>query len=136
MNAETEITIINFLKKRIPEISGIYVFGSFADYTATNESDIDIGFLTRNKISAVEKWEVQEELASLLDSDVDLVDLKDASVILRTEVIEKGKRIYSSDTYETDYFEMTTYSMYADLNESRIDILNDFKEKYGRDTTK
>jgi hypothetical protein len=27
---------------------------------------------------------------------------------------------------------LVTYSMYADLNESRRNILNDIKEKYGR----
>ncbi len=95
---------------------GIYIFGSYADNTATRESDIDIAFLTFEKITSVEKWKVQEELASILDNDIDLVDLKDATVILRAEVVEKGKLIYSFDSYQIDYFEMTTYSMYADLN--------------------
>lgn len=134
MKAKTEITIINFLKEKISDISGIYIFGSFADETATSNSDIDIGFLNQQKIDPVKKWEIQEELASILDNDIDLVDLKDASVILRAEVIEKGKLIYSSDKYLTGYFEMTTYSMYADLNETRSDILTDYKEKYGRDS--
>jgi uncharacterized protein len=134
LKTKTEITIINFLKEKISDISGIYIFGSFADQTATSNSDIDIGFLTQQKIDPVKKWEIQEELASILDNDIDLVDLKDASVILRAEVIEKGKLIYTSDQYQTDYFEMTTYSMYADLNESRMDVLTDYEEKYGRDS--
>ena len=95
------------------------------------ESDIDIAFLTFQKISPVEKWEAQEELASILNRDIDLVDLKNATIILRAEVIEKGKLIFSADSYQIDYFEMTTYSMYADLNETRMDILTDFKERYG-----
>lgn len=136
MKKDTEIEIIDFLKKEIPEIVSIYIYGSFANNTSNSESDIDIGFLTNGKISSLKKWEIQEKLAADLDKDVDLVDLKDASVILKTEVIENGKLIYTSDSYKTDYFEMTTYSMYADLNESRMDILNDFKEKYGRDSDK
>lgn len=136
LKEQTEIQIIEFLKERIPKLVGIYIFGSYADNSATPASDIDIAFLTFSKVSAVEKWKIQEELASILDIDIDLVDLKDATVILRAEVIEKGKLIYSADSYQVDYFEMTTYSMYADLNESRMDIINDYKEKYGRDSNK
>lgn len=136
LNEQIKIQIINFLKTRIQEIQGIYIFGSIADDTATPKSDIDIAFLTNQKISAVEKWEIQEELASLLNKDVDLVDLKDANIILRSEVIEKGQLIFVADAYQVDYFEMITYSMYADLNESRAEILNDYKEKYGRDSVK
>jgi hypothetical protein len=89
----------------------------------------------KTAILTLQKWKIQEELASILDNDVDLVDLKDATIVLRAEVVEKGKLIYSADTYQVDYFEMTTYSMYAGLNESRADILKEYKEKYGRDSS-
>lgn len=134
MEENAEIQIIDLLKSKIPKLVGIYIFGSYADNTATRESDIDIAFLSFERITAVEKWKIQEELASILDKDIDLVDLKDATVILRAEVVEKGKLIFSGNKYQVDYFEMTTYSMYADLNESRAEILNDYKEKYGRDS--
>jgi len=136
LKQQIEIKIIDFIRKKISDVISIYIFGSFAANQETPTSDLDIAYLATNKIDSVKKWEIQEELASLLDIDVDLVDLQEASVILRTEVIEKGKLIFSNDKYETDYFEMTTYSMYADLNESRVDILNDYKTKYGRDFTK
>ena len=100
----------------IPELLGIYIFGSYANNTMTPESDIDIAFLSFQKISPVEKWKIQEELASVLNQDVDLIDLKDATTILRTEVVEKGKLIFSGDPYQVDHFEKITYSMYTDLN--------------------
>ena len=134
MEKKTEILITEFLKTHIPELVAIYIFGSLADNSDTPESDIDIAFLTFQKISAVDKWKIQEELASKLNQDVDLIDLKDATTILRTEVVEKGKLIFSGDSYQVNHFEMITYSMYADLNESRQEILNDYKEKYGRDS--
>lgn len=134
LEKKVEILITEFLKDQIPELIAIYIFGSMADNSTTSESDIDIAFLSFRKISAVEKWKIQEELASKLNQDVDLIDLKDATTILQTEVIEKGILIYSGDSYQVNHFEMITYSMYADLNESRQDILNDYKEKYGRDS--
>ncbi len=135
MKKQVEIKIIDFIRKNISDVISIYIFGSYAANQQTPTSDLDIAYLAANKTDSVEKWEIQENLASLLDIDVDLVDLQEASVILRTEVIEKGKLIFDNDKYKTDYFEMTTYSMYADLNESRADILNDYKTKYGRDFT-
>jgi predicted nucleotidyltransferase len=82
-----------------------------ANNSDTPESDIDSAFLTFQKISAVEKWKIQEELASKLNQDVDLIDLKDATTILRTEVVEKGKLIFSGDSYQVNHFEIITYSM-------------------------
>lgn len=134
LEKKTEILIIEFLKDQIPGLIAIYIFGSMADNSATPESDIDIAILTFQKISAVEKWKIQEELASKLKQDVDLIDLKDATTILRTEVVENGKLIFSGDSYQVNHFEMITYSMYSDLNESRQDILTDYNEKYGRDS--
>ena len=127
MTSKLEIKIIDFLKKRIPAVVGIYIYGSYAANEMTPESDIDIAFFAEEKITPVEKWKIQEKLAALLDLDVDLVDLKEATTILRSEVVEKGILIYSANKYKMDHFEMTTYSMYADLNETRVDILNDYK---------
>lgn len=136
LDKKSEIRIVEFLRQKIKNLSGLYLFGSYATEMHTSRSDLDIAFLTSEKISAVDRWKIQEELASLIDIDIDLVDLKEASVILRAEVVENGKRIYTENAYECDNFEMVTYSMYADLNESRMDILNDMKEKYGRNPYK
>jgi len=62
--------------------------------------------------------------------------LKDASVVLRAEVVGNGTRIYTKNEYECDNFEVTTYSIYADLNETRKDILNDIEKKYRRNSDK
>jgi len=131
---QVEIQIIEKLKKEISGLLGIYLFGSYVDNSMIRESDIDVAFLTYAIISKVEKWRIQESLASLIDRNIDLVDLKEASVILRTEIVETGKRIYTADVFSCENFEVTTYSLYSDLNETRIDILNDFKTEYGRNS--
>ncbi len=128
--------IIRQLTDKIPALFGIYFFGSYANGSYRPNSDIDVAILTGTKLTAVERWNIQEELASELDKDVDLVDLKDASVILRVEVIDNGIRLFTGNKYECENFETTTYSMYADLNETRMDILNDIKSSYGRDSAK
>lgn len=136
MGNRLEIQIIEKLKREISGLLGIYLFGSYVDNSMRPESDIDIAFLTSANISKVEKWRIQESLASELGRNIDLVDLNEASVILRTEIIEKGKRIYTANVFACESFEVTTYSLYSDLNENRIDILNDYKNEYGRNSDK
>ncbi len=128
--------IVSHLSKKMQGLYGIYLYGSYAGEEHRKDSDIDIAILTREKLTSLEKWNLQEELASEIDKDVDLVDLKDASVILRVEVVEHGKRIYTGNQYECDNFETTTYSLYSDLNENRKDILKDYEIRYGRNSDK
>lgn len=136
MSTVPENIIIDFLQKHIAEVYAIYLYGSFARGVATPESDVDLAFLSEVQITNIDKWKVQEKLAAKLNKDVDLVNLKDASVVLRKEIVEKGKLLFSSNRFKTESFEMTTLSMYMDLNETRKDILKDYKEKYGRDPFK
>ena len=136
LDKQIESKIVDFLRGKIKNLSGLYLFGSYATEMHTSRSDLDIAFLKSEKVTALERQKIQEDLASLIDIDIDLVDLKEASVILRAEVVENGKRIYTGNAYSCDNFEMVTYSLYADLNESRMYILQDIKEKYGRNPDK
>jgi predicted nucleotidyltransferase len=131
-----EIQVIDKLKKEIPDLQGIYLFGSYVDNSMMRESDIDIAFLTSAILTKVEKWRIQESLACVLDRNIDLVDINEASVILRTEIVEKGKRIYTANVLACESFEVITYLLYSDLNENRIDILNDYRNEYGRNSDK
>lgn len=128
--------IVSFLTHKLPGLYGIYLFGSYASGEHRTDSDIDVAIFPQIKLTALERWNLQEELASNVVKDIDLVDLLNASVILRLEVVEHGKRIYTGNQYECDNFETTTYSLYADLNENRKDILKDYEIRYGRNSDK
>ncbi len=134
MQAEKKNKIVGLLREKIPGIYAVYLYGSYACGKEHPGSDIDVAFLSSQKIDAIERWNVQEFIAAELDCDIDLVDLTAASTILRKEIIEKGRILFNGDKFRTDSFEMTSYSMYLDLNENRKHILNDLKEKYGRDS--
>ena len=136
MSTLPEDIIINFLQKHLAEVYAIYLYGSYARGEATPDSDVDLAFLSEAQITNISKLKIQEKLAVKLNKDVDLVNLKDASVVLRKEIVDKGKLLYCSDRYKTESFEMTALSMYLDLNETRKDILNDYNEKYGRNPSK
>nr|WP_319573461.1 nucleotidyltransferase domain-containing protein [uncultured Draconibacterium sp.] len=120
--------IVDFLQKHLARVHSVYLYGSFAKGVAPPENGIDVAFLSEAQITNVAKWKIQEKLAAALNKDVYLVNLKDANVVLRKEIVEKGKLLYFSDQYKTKSFEMTTLSMYLDLNETRKNILNDYKQ--------
>lgn len=87
--------ILNYLKQSIADVHLIYLFGSAANNTSTNQSDIDIAFWTPQTISNLERWELQEKLAAQLKQDVDLVNMQTASDILLMQIITKGKLLYA-----------------------------------------
>ena len=134
MKTKKKNDIITILKRELPKILAIYLYGSHATDSIHPNSDVDIAFLSEVKTDPVKRWNIQELIAAKLDIDVDLVDLTEATTVLKKEIVEKGILLYSADKNKTAQFEMTTFSMYMDLNESRKHILNDINEKYGRNS--
>ena len=128
INLSEKITA--FIKKEIPRLNILYLFGSILKGNFTSSNDIDLAFLAEQKIDNLKRWSIQEKLASILLKNVDLIDLQSASEVMRFQIISQGKRIYEKDHKKTETFEDYTYYMYLDLNEQRQAILDDIKN-YG-----
>jgi len=56
--------IVDTLKKEIPGLQVVYLFGSQKDDTANNESDVDVAYLTPERLSSLERWDLSQKLAS------------------------------------------------------------------------
>ena len=61
--------------------------------------------------------------------DVDLIDLQQASTVMRIQVISTGERLYCSDEHACELFEDFVYSSYAHFNEERAGILRDIAQR-------
>ena len=116
---------IDLIKTHYPEIKLIYLFGSQAKGCSTANSDWDIALLNDRKLDPLKRWQLSEELAELLNSDVDLVDLLEASTVLQMQVITQGKLLFERDNFAAS-FEMQIFSMYGRLQEDRRDIIEHF----------
>lgn len=127
LNPSKEQKIVEYLQQTLPKIQLIYVFGSRADGTNKSNSDWDIALLGQEKMDNVQRWQLAQELASLLNADVDLVDLLTSSTVLNMQVASKGHLLYG-DINTKDVFETKVYSMYGRLQESRQDIIEKFME--------
>jgi len=122
--------IIAFLQSNIPNVRAGYVFGSRADGTQRTQSDWDIAFLLDDKpMDSVQRWNLAQKLASALNADVDLIDLQAASTVLRFEIITTGERLFCTDHFFCENFEIMVYSSYQYLQVERRDILEDIKQR-------
>ncbi len=121
--------IVSFLTERIPDLIAIYLFGSSVQGTSGLESDIDLAILPVQPLNPLERWNLAQDLANLLKREVDLVDLRKASTVMRMQVISSGQYLYESNRQERDRFEDYVFSSYARLNEERKEIIKKVQER-------
>ena len=116
--------IIDMLTKEIPKLQALYIFGSYADGTATNTSDIDIAYLTTETLDPTQRWDISQKLAILLSRDIDLIELTETNTIFRYQILSKGIRIYG-EGYDVENFETLAYSFYLRFQEERKPIVDE-----------
>jgi uncharacterized protein len=116
-------SLITHIRQSIPDLIALYRFGSQAKGTARPGSDIDLAVLAHNPIPNLRRFELAQELAIQLHRDVDLVDLRTASTVMRMQVISTGVCLDAPDQPARREFEMYVYSDYARLNEERHEIV-------------
>jgi predicted nucleotidyltransferase len=114
---------------RVPDTIALYLFGSRARGDEQAESDVDLALLAPRPLDPVQRWKLQEELATLARADVDLVDLRRASAVLRVQVLRDATVLCDRDRYARELFEATALADYARLNEERRAILSDIRER-------
>ena len=115
--------LIEHIRKSVPGLIALYRFGSQAKGTARRDSDVDLAVLAHDPIPNLHRFELTQELALQLHRDVDLVDLRNASTVMRMQVLSTGTCLDTQDESARREFEMYAYSDYARLNEERREIL-------------
>jgi predicted nucleotidyltransferase len=97
--------------------------------TVHNDSDIDIAFISENKqFDQYDIFMMSQELASKLNTDVDLIDFNHANTVFQAQIIHTGKVIFCSDYEKKARYEIKTLKMYAKLNEERSPIIQKVEE--------
>jgi predicted nucleotidyltransferase len=104
----------------------IYLFGSAVRAELKPDSDIDLAFLGDENIDNYEVFMVAQELAEVLGREVDLIDLRKASTVMKIQIVCKGRVLYEKDGNRRIRFEITALKDYTLLNEERRIILDNF----------
>ena len=121
--------LVTHLSSTLPGLIAVYRFGSWGTTLARPDSDIDLAILVEPPLDAIACWNLAQELANIAGRDVDLVELREASTVLRAQIIGHGERLYCSGELECERFEDLAYVQYARLNEERRQILKDVAER-------
>ncbi|MFQ5352014.1 MAG: nucleotidyltransferase domain-containing protein [Candidatus Binatia bacterium] len=110
----------------IDGVEAVYVFGSVAEARVRDDSDVDLAFLTARARDRVAVFDAAQRLGR----EVDLIDLRRASTVMKLQVLDKGRRIYTRDVVSADTFEMYAYGDYARLQEERAPTIRAFESLY------
>lgn len=74
-----QAAIIQNLQANLPNLLGIYAFGSRIQGTAQVDSDLDLAVLVAGYADPLVLWSLASDLADVADCPVDLLDLRAAS---------------------------------------------------------
>ena len=105
-----DAVVLCLLRDRIGDPIVLYRFGSSVAGAPRAESDLDYALLASRPLEAVERFELQEDVARTLRRSVDLVDLRRASAVLRMQVVASGVAVAVGDAVEKERFEILTYA--------------------------
>ena len=119
---------IELIKEKYPDVWAIYFFGSFNTPYQRPDSDLDLALLLEHHAEILSLWELSQEIAISINTDVQLVDLRQASTVFQNEIIRNERRIYCSHQKECDVLESIYLAMYLRLNEERKEVLDDLKK--------
>jgi predicted nucleotidyltransferase len=117
------------LRREIPELAGVYLFGSAADGTLRPDSDVDLAFYAGRPLERMRVLDLQEAIAKALKRDVDLIDLATAPTILQVQVIGEGRLLAALDADAVAFFEVRVIRDYYDLKARRAEIEADIVER-------
>lgn len=122
-----EAAIMKTVLLHYPDVQAVYLFGSYGTEDEWPESDVDIALLLHpeksKKTGSLAISNLLIALESLLKKNVDIINLRQVSTVLQKEIVTADRRIYTSDSYATEEFEMLTLSYYQKLNEERAGII-------------
>jgi predicted nucleotidyltransferase len=95
-------------------ILALYLFGSRGRHEETEQSDVDVGVLFRQKESLREVLLLEDALERRLGRSVDLIDAGAANAFLALDII-RGERVFCLDEDRCDKFELYVMRRAGDL---------------------
>ena len=101
---ENKNTFEEFIKKD-NNVVAVYLFGSYADNTFNEKSDIDIAVLYKdNNLDVHLKNQVEAEKI-FNNISIDYINLNDAGLFFKFSILKKGKLIYLNEKYSKYFYE-------------------------------
>lgn len=127
-------TIRRLIRAAYPNVQGIYLYGSAAAGMLGPDSDVDIAVLLPHEeakaAGCLALSETRFALEEHLGRPVDLVNARQASIVLQKEIISTGACVFTAAQSLVDEYEMIVLSLYGKLNDERREILAEFRRTW------
>jgi uncharacterized protein len=120
---------LEILRREMPDLVAVYLFGSAADDALRPDSDVDLAVYAGMPIDRTRLLILQEALAKAVGREVDLIDLAAVSTVLQVQAIGEGRAIDIRDPDAAGFFEVRILRDYQDLKARRADIEADIVER-------
>jgi uncharacterized protein len=118
--------------QRLPNALAIYVFGSRANGNSSDESDLDMAVLVAGYADVVGLWDLSTEIASAINCDLDLLDMRAASTVMQYQILSTGIRVWQSEVasvaLDVGLYECAMLSEMTTLNEARAGLIADIQK--------
>ena len=113
-----------------------YLFGSYADDTYNENSDIDIAIMYKENMDEYEHSGKSIDVSRIFeDIEVDYIDITKVNVFLQFEILKKGKIIYCENEDDHNRFVKQIQELYIEMDYERKKyinyVLNEEGEEYG-----
>lgn len=123
-----QAAIIQNLQANLPNLLGIYAFGSRIHGTAQTDSDLDLAVLVAGYAEPLVLWSLASDLVDVADCPVDLLDLRAASTVMQYQIITTGQRWWALDA-QAALFEAAILSEKTELDTARAGLLSDIQKR-------
>lgn len=119
MELSTIKKIIADLFRCQTSVVAVLLYGSYANGTATPDSDVDIGvlYLSSQIPTSLQLWELEEKLSVALSCDVDLVCLNNIDPIFGNQIYKNHQVIVLNDPSQLHNYFVHLGSEYAEVKE-------------------
>ncbi len=105
----------------------IILLGSAAREALRPDSDVDIAYIASSQaksLTSYRRFRVAQELAELLERDVDLIDYEKSSTVFQLQIATTGHLLYEQDALTAQLAWLQAYRDYALLGDWREPILD------------
>lgn len=120
--------LVDELRRRVPNLLGIYAFGSRIRGDADLQSDLDLAVLVAGYADPLLLWETAAHLANIAGCAVDLLDLRRASSVMQQQVLLGGERWWAADT-QAALVECAMLNEKLALDNARAPLLADIQRE-------
>ena len=117
--------ILRELQLLFPALSAAYIFGSAARDELNRDSDLDIAIDAGQPMTALDRYDSAQKLAISFSRDVDLIDFRVASDVLRHQILTTGERLFARDPAAQSSYEAAVLSDYLDFTAQRAPLMRD-----------